>query len=121
MAKNKHQSKTIRFDRFKEQLEEVGVNELQAVELSTEDTIYMRLGVSINGGDEDDAFNERMRWAKDSRSAALIVLDYYDGATAEEQLATLERHGGTPDELAVLWASATRDKQEELGKVRPRR
>lgn len=119
MAKNPG-LRPIRFDQFKEQLEEVGIGNLQEVQLSKEDSIWMRLGNSIDEEDADD-FQARLRGAADSKECAMVVLDYYPKATAEEQFALFESYGGTADKLATLYGAATLDQQERLGKLRPRR
>ncbi|MBM6622672.1 hypothetical protein JTF08_13735 [Micrococcaceae bacterium RIT802] len=110
----------IRFDQFNKQLDDVGVGNLQEVQLSKDESIWIRLGNSI---DQDDAeeFQARMRNAADSEEVALVVLDYYDGATAEEQWELFKSKGGTADRLAALFASATAQQQEDLGKLRPKR
>lgn len=110
----------IRFDQFKEQLEEVGIGNLQEVILSKTESVWIRLGNTI---DEDDAeeFMGRLRGASESIDAAMVVLDYYPQATAEEQWALLESHGYTSDQLAALWTAATTDQKERLGELRPRR
>ena len=119
MAKN-NGMRPIRFDQFKDQLEEVGIGNLQEVQLSKEDSVWIRLGNSIDEDDADD-FQARLRGAANSLECAMIVLDYYPKATAEEQWALFESHCGTADKLATLYGAATIDQQERLGKLRPRR
>mgnify|MGYP003598765381 CR=1 FL=1 len=110
----------IRFDQFKKQLEEVGIGNLQPIELSKDETIYIRLGNSIDADDTEE-FTNKLMYAEDSKAAALIILGYYPGATAEEQWEKFEAVGGTADQLATLFAAATTDQQEKLGKLRPKR
>lgn len=119
MAKN-NGLRPIRFDQFKDQLEEVGIGNLQEVMLTKDESIWIRLGNSIDEEDADE-FQARLRGAANSEECALIVLDYYPKATAEEQYALFKSHGGTADKLATLYGAATIDQQERLGKLRPRR
>ena len=120
MANNKSKMRPIRFDQFQKQLEEIGISNLQEVQLSAEESIFIRLGNSIDSEDEED-FQNRLVNAADTRDACLVILDYYDKATAEEQMDLYESHGGTPDQLAALFGSATADQKDRLGKLRPRR
>lgn len=110
----------IRLDQFKEQLEEVGIGNLQEIQLSKTESVWIRLGNNINQDDAEE-FLDRVRAASDSKEAALVVLDYYPHASAEEQWEKYSAAGGTADELAAIWASATADQQETLGKLRPKR
>lgn len=119
MAK-KTTKRAIRFDQFNKQIEEAGVENLQEIEMSQTESIYIRLGNGIDQDDQEE-FDERMNAAEDSKEVAMIVLDYYEGATAQEQWDIFERHGGTADRLGVLFASATSDQAQRLGKIRPRR
>lgn len=132
MAKNTSSKKLrpIRFDQFAQQLEEVGIGNLQEVQLSKTESIYVRLGNSIDTDDADD-FQSRLRSADESEDVAKIVLDYYpattdpdeyeDGERGEAQWQTFVQHGGTADKLAALWSAATADQKERLGELRPRR
>lgn len=110
----------IRFDQFKKQLDEVGLGNLQEVQLDANTSIWIRLGNSIDSDDADE-FQARIRNANDSKDVALIVLGYHPEHSADEQWDLFEAAGGTPDQLAALWSSATADQQERLGKLRPRR
>ncbi|RZU61738.1 hypothetical protein [Zhihengliuella halotolerans] len=120
MAKKTPRARVIRFDQFEQQLEETGIGNLQEVQLSKDESIWIRLNIGFDQDDLDE-FQRRLRDCDESRDAALVILDYKDGVTAEEQLEKFENHGGTPDKLAALFASATAQKQEDLGKIRPRR
>lgn len=129
MAKNP-KSRAIRFDQFSEQLEEVGVSNLQEVQMAKDVSVYIRLGNSIDQGDADE-FQARIRSSETSEDVAKVVLDYYpattdpdeydEGERGEAQWQTFTEHGGTADRLAALFSSATADQQERLGKLRPRR
>lgn len=119
MAKNERM-RPIRFDQFKKQLEEVGIGNLQEVNLTKTDSIWIRLGNTIDEPDGDE-FMDRLRGAADSTEAAMVVLDYYPDATAEEQWELFEANEGTADQLAALWQAATMDQRERLGELRPRR
>lgn len=118
MAKNLN--KPIRYDEFSKQLDEVGISNMQEVKLSETASIWMRLGNGIDAPDQEE-FLERINNAEGTRETAIIVLDYHPGTTGEEQLAVFEQYGGTPDRLAALWAAATRDQAERLGKLKVRR
>jgi len=122
MAKNTKSAATrpIRFDQFKKQVAEAGVENLQKIEMSADEAVYIRLGNGIYADDQEE-FEERLREAESNEETALIVLDYYPGATAEEQWDTFTRLGGTADDLALLFANATREQAERLGKIRTRR
>lgn len=123
-------SRAIRFDQFNEQLDEVGISNLQEVMLSKTESVFIRLGNSIDKKDADE-FQARIRNARESEDVAKVVLDYYpasedpeefeEGERGEAQWETFSAHGGTADRLAALWHSATYDQQEQLGKLRPRR
>lgn len=117
---NDKKLRPIRFDQFKKQLEELGIADLQEVQMGPDAKIFMRLGSGIDR-DDDDEFIDRLRAADTSKDAAMVVLDYYPEATAEEQWQIFEEAGGTADQLATLYGSATVDQQERLGKLRPRR
>lgn len=117
---NTAKTRPIRFDQFKKQLDEAGMNNMQEVQLDKDTSIWIRLG---NGIDSDDAkdFEARLAGALDSKEVALTVLDYYPERSAEEQWELFEAAGGTADTLAALWTAATVDQRERLGKLRPRR
>lgn len=124
MAKNTTKKsagmRPIRFDQFKKQLEEVGVENLQKIEMNADEAIWIRLGNGINADDQEE-FEQRLEDAADSEETAMVVLDYYPGATAEEQWDIFTRNGGTADDLAIIFANATREQAERLGKIRTRR
>lgn len=129
MAKNER-LRPIRFDQFEKQLEEVGINNVQEVQMTKEVSVYIRLGNSIDAEDTDD-FELRMADAGDSEEVAKIVLDYYPETTDPDEFEPLERgekqweifkeHGGTADKMAALWAASTAEQRERLGKLRPKR
>lgn len=119
MAKQTKRS-PIRFDQFTKQVEEAGVENLQEIQMSKEESIFIRLGNGIDADDQVE-FEQRMEDAEDSKEVAMIVLDYYDGATAQEQWEIFEKHGGTADRLGILFASASEDQRQRMGKIRPRR
>lgn len=119
-VKQAAKQRPIRFDQFKKQLEEVGVENLQEIELSQTESIWIRLGNSIDSDDAEE-FQDRLDRARDSSEVSMIILDYYDGATAEDQWKLYESYGGTADQLAVIFTSATRDQADRLGKLRLRR
>lgn len=135
MAKNKNSKATrpIRFDQFNEQLEEAGIENLQEVQLNKEDSIWIRLGNSIDQEDTED-FEQRLAEAEDSEAAAVVVLDYYPptsdpdeyepGERGRKQFDLFQELGGekaTADRLMTLFANASRDQVDRLGKIRPRR
>lgn len=115
-----------RWSQFEEQLEEVGVQNLQTVEMGKGsdgevESIVIRLANSIDAPDAAE-FAERIQSCETSEDVALVVLDYHpDGVSAEDQWATFQRFGGTADKLAAFWTAASADQQERLGKLRPRR
>lgn len=118
----------VRLDQFRKQLDEVGIGELQEVEIAKEVSVFIRLGVSVESNEETEEFAKRVDDAANSRDLAVVLLDYYpaegnenDGTAGAAQLETLEEHGGTADVLAALWAASTQAAREELGKLRPRR
>lgn len=110
----------IRFDQFTKQLEEVGVGNLQEIQLSKEDSIWIRLGNSIDADDADE-FDAKLRACDTSEEVAMLVLGYKPDVDAEDQWDLFVSHGGTADRLAALYAAATADQAEQLGKLRPRR
>lgn len=124
MAKKATTSKSairpIRLDQFQEQLEQVGISNLQEIQLSKDESVFIRLANSIDADDSEE-FESRMRSAATSKDIALVVLDYYDGATADEQWEKFERAGGTADQLALIFRGATNDQAEKLGNLKPRR
>lgn len=120
----------IRFDQFNKQLEEVGINNLQEVQMSKDVSVYIRLGNSIDTEDTDE-FEDRIRDAEDSEEVAKIALDYYPETSDPDKFEPLERgevqweifkeHGGTADKMAALWSASTAEQRERLGKLRPKR
>ncbi len=115
--KKSHSDAPIRFDQFKKQMEDVGVQNLKEIQMSAEESVWIRLGNSINQDDAEE-FEQRMEDAETSEETALIVLDYYPKATAEEQWEIFTKHGGTADDMAILFANATRAQAERLGKLK---
>lgn len=113
-------TRPIRFDQFKKQLAEIGIENLQEIELSKDVSIFIRLGNNIDVEDGDE-FADRLDRCETSEDTAMVVLDYYDGASADEQWELYKAHGGTADQLAILFASATADQAQRLGKVQVRR
>lgn len=120
LDKDPARNRPIRYEEFSKQLDEVGAGNMQEVQLSADESIWIRLGNGIDAPDQDE-FMERIQAAEGSRETAIIVLDYHAGTTGEQQLELFEKHGGTPDRLAALWAAATRDQAERLGKLRIKR
>ena len=114
-------TKPIKFNQFKQQLEEVGVNELQALQFGTgpDETIYLRLGVGIEL-DETEAFRSRVDQAESELEAATEILSHHPTLTAEEQLEIAHSHGATNSEIVAVWATATAEMRERMGKLRPR-
>lgn len=110
----------IRFDQFNKQIEEAGVEHLQEIEMSADESIFIRLGNGIDQDDQDE-FEQRMEDAEDSEEVARIVLDYYPGKTSDEQWEIYTRLGGTADRLGIIYAAATNDQMQRMGKIRPRR
>lgn len=113
-------TRPIRFDQFKRQLDEVGVKNLQEIQMSETDSIWIRLGNSIDAEDADE-FNQRLDDAADAEEVAMVLLDYYPEATADEQWKIYTKHGGTADQLSIIFANATSEQAERLGKLRLKR
>lgn len=113
-------TRPIRFDQFKRQLEDVGVKNLQEVKMNETESVWIRLGNSIDVEDADE-FNNRLEDAADAEEVAMVILDYYPEATAEEQWKTFTKHGGTADQLSIIFANATSEQAERLGKLRLKR
>lgn len=120
MAKKNGGNRVIRLDQFNEQLEETGISNFQEVMLSKDHSIWVRLGNSIDREDAKE-FADRMADATTSEEIALVVLDYREDVTAEEQWEAFKAAGGTADRLAMIYRSATTEQQERLGNLRPRR
>ena len=117
-------ARPIRFDQFRKQLEEVGVNELQEVELDGDGSkIYIRLGVGVDA-EATNRFMERFQEAETLEDTALEILGHHPDRTAQEQYDLLhEKWPGedTDAQLIALWSTATNDMRERMGKLRPRR
>lgn len=113
-------TRPIRFDQFQKQLDEVGVKNLQEITMSADESVYIRLGNSIDAEDAEE-FNDRLNDAADAEEVAMVILDYYPEKTAAEQWEIFTRNGGTADQLSIIFASATSEQAERLGKVRLRR
>ena len=125
MSNNKARSRAaatrpIRFDQFKKQLDDAGVKNLQEVQLSETESIWIRLGNSIDADDARD-FEDRLNDAADAEEVAMVILDYYPEATAKQQWAMFQKAGGTADQLSIIFANATSEQADRLGKLRLKR
>lgn len=110
----------IRMDQFVKQLDEVGVTDLQAVELNQDTTVYMLLGVGVDV-EKVMGLRDRVQTAETSDEAAEAILDYHPERSGEEQLAMVKEAGWTSDQIVALQGAATADMRDEMGKLRPKR
>ncbi|QEP08733.1 hypothetical protein [Glutamicibacter sp. ZJUTW] len=113
-------SKSIRMDQFVKQLDEVGVGELQKVEVSKDSAVWIKLNVGIDSADIK-AFHDKVMAADTSEEAALEILNHHPSISAEDQLKTYLDAGYTTDQLVAVWAAAGASMRDEMGKVRPKR
>lgn len=113
-------TRPIRFDRFKKQLEDVGVENLQRVDFSDDDFVLIRLGNGYGCADQKD-FEQRLENAVDDEDNALVILDYNPDKTAEEQWEICQKYGCTAEDLALIFFNASREQQERMGKINLRR
>lgn len=113
-------AKTIRMDQFVKQLDEVGVGELQKVEVSKDSAIWIKLGVGIDGEGLME-FRNKVLKSDTSEEAALEILGHHPSISAEDQLKTYLDAGFESDQLVALWLSAGEAMRDELGKVRPKK
>ena len=113
-------NRPIRFDRFKKQLQEVGVENLQKVEFSEDEFVLIRLGNGY-GCEDQKEFDERLNNAFDDEEHAMVLLDYNPDMSAEEQWKICERFGCEAEDLALIFFNATREQAERLGKLNLRR
>lgn len=119
MAKS-NSARPIRMDQFKKQLEDTGIGILQKVELGPGNIVELRLGINLDS-EPDDEFLTKVRSAENPTEMALLVLQPDETHDAEQQLQRVLEAGFTAGELGALWAAATAEQQEALGKLRPRR
>jgi len=115
-------ARPIRLDQFRKQLEDSGVNDLQEIQLGPgdDDKVFVRLGFDVDS-EKLEEFMNRVNAAEDSESAALVILDYHDELTAEDQLARVRESDYSFAELVAAWGSATGELRERMGKIKPRR
>lgn len=113
-------NRPIRFDQFKKQLSESGIDELQEIELAQDEVVYIRLGVGIDV-EATQEFMERVREAETEDEACLEILRHHPGHDAQEQLDRVKAAGYTGAELIALWGAATADMRDRMGKLRPKR
>jgi nucleotide-binding universal stress UspA family protein len=125
MAKTNQGPRPIRLDQFKEQLEDAGLSGLQPLEIGKGEYVNIRLGITVDDSAEHKEFLKAVEEAgeeDDQREAALIVLGALDDRDqAEADLEKVTAAGYTPGLLMVAWATATREQQETLGKIKSRR
>lgn len=107
------------FQEFTAQLEEAGITTLQEIELSDTESVWIRLGSTVDT-DDNDEFAARLEACEGPLDLARVILDYHPEITAEEQLETYQKYG-TPEQLAVLFTSLSGEQAERLGKVKVRR
>jgi hypothetical protein len=110
----------VRLDQFKEQLDDVGAGDLLPVNLAKDETVYIRLGFSLERDDQDE-FLDRIQSSKTPDEAALVMLDYNPDEDAETALKRVHAAGHTSGTLMALFGSATADLRERVGNLRPRR
>lgn len=127
MSNNNKKSRTraaatrpIRFDQFKRQLDDVGVKNLQEIQMNETESVWIRLGNSIDAEDGEE-FNDRLNDAADAEEVAMVLLDYYPDSSAEDQWKLYTKNGGTADQLSIIFANATSEQAERLGKLRLKR
>lgn len=113
-------TRPIRFDQFKRQLDDAGVKNLQEIQMNETESIWIRLGNSIDAEDARE-FEDRLNDAADAEEVAMVILDYYPEASAEKQWETYTKNGGTADQLSIIFANATSEQAERLGKLRLKR
>lgn len=117
-------TRPIRFDQFKQQLDEVGIKELEVVELNGDgDRIYLRLGVGIDV-EETQEFMEKVQGCETEKEAVLEILGHHPTISAEEQYELFHEnnpHEEADAQLIALWGAATGDMRDRMGKLRPKR
>lgn len=113
-------TRPIRFDRFKKQLQEVGVENLQRVDFSDEEFVLIRLANGYGCNDQRE-FEQRLENAVDDEDNAMVILDYNPDMTAEKQWEICERNGCTAEDLAIIFFNASREQQDRMGKINLRR
>jgi len=113
-------NRPIRFDRFKKQLAEVGVENLQRIDFTDEDFVLIRLGNGY-GCEDQKEFEQKLTDAVDDEEHALVLLSYNPDKSAEEQWEICERNDCSAEDLALVFFNATREQAERLGKINLRR
>ncbi|WNM27554.1 hypothetical protein RN607_00710 [Demequina capsici] len=121
MAKNR-KPQPIRFNQFRKQLADQGIDDLEEIILDDDTSIFIRLGINLAGDEDDfDDFMAGVRAAEEKEELCKIILGFYEHKSADEQYKIYTDFGGKPHELVALWGTATAARQEALGKLRPRR
>lgn len=110
----------IRMDQFVKQLEEIGVDDLQPIEVAQGVQVWIKLGVGLDV-EEAQGFNKRVQASETSEEAALEILGHHSSISAEAQLQTVLDNGWTAAHLVAIWGAATATQREEMGKVRAKR
>lgn len=120
MAQKK--KRAIRMDQFVKQLDEIGISDLQEVELDGETSVFMLLGVGVDIEKSMDV-RARVDAAENADEAAEAILDYHPDPeiTGLVQLQRVKDAGWKPDQIVALWGVASADMREEMGKLRPKR
>lgn len=115
-----NKKRPIRMDQFVKQLEDSGINELEEIQVTKDDSVWIRLGVGVEV-EKTMEFVERVQATDTAEEAALVILGEHPTFTAEEQRDKVIAAGWTDEQLVALWAAATSDMRDEMGKLRPKR
>ncbi len=110
----------IRMDQFVKQLEEAGIEDLETVEVSQDESVYIRLGVGVDI-EKTEAFMDKIRASDSGEETALVILGEHPTISAEEQREKLHTAGWKDEQLIAVWGAATADMRDTMGKLRPKR
>lgn len=115
-------NRPVRFDQFKKQVQELGISDecLQRIDFTEDESVVIRLGAGYNSEDHE-AFIEELQDAVTDEEKAMVLLSYNKDMSAEQQWEICQKHGCTAGDLAVIFANATRELEESMGKIRLRR
>lgn len=110
----------IRMDQFVRQLEESGIDELEEVQVSKDESVWIRLSVGLEI-EKTQEFIERVQATDTAEEAALVILGEHPTISAEEQREKVLAAGWTDEQLVALWGASSSAMRDEMGKLRPKR